>query len=108
MSLEMTIGDNPKLKAILERAKHQPKLPSSRNASKEVALELIESCRQGTAPIRGALLLSIGRDELISQIREDLLYVSKGDSKLLVVCGVFGMGKTFLLRVLQEFAHSSG
>ncbi|MFC2051277.1 BREX system ATP-binding domain-containing protein [Chloroflexota bacterium] len=104
----MTIGDNPKLKAILERAKHRPILPNSTNASREVALELIESCRQGTAPIRGALLLSIGRDDLIGQIREDLLYIAKGDSRLRIICGVFGIGKTFLLRVLQEFAHSDG
>jgi hypothetical protein len=103
-----TIGDNAKLKALVERAQRRPKLPSASDVSKEMALALVESCRQGTAPIQGALVLAVGREDLINSMKQDLIFVANGSSCLRVVNGVFGMGKTFTLRVLQEYAHREG
>lgn len=37
--------------------------------------------------------------------QQDLILVANGSSCLRVVNGIFGMGKSFTLRVLQEYAH---
>lgn len=103
-----TIGDDPKLKALLQRAQRRPKLLSAGNVAKEMALSLVESCRQGTAPIQGALVLAVGREDLFDSMNQDLILVANGSSCLRVVNGVFGMGKTFTLRVLQEYGHREG
>lgn len=103
-----TIGDDPKLRALLQRAQRQPKLPSASDVSKEMALALVESCRQGSAPIRGALVLAVGREDLFDSMKQDLISVANSSSCLRVVNGIFGMGKSFTLRVLQEYAHSRG
>lgn len=103
-----TIGDDPKLKALLQRAQRWPKLPSASDVSKEMALALVESCRQGTAPIQGALVLAVGREDLFDSMKQDLILVANGSSCLRVVNGIFGMGKSFTLRVLQEYAHREG
>lgn len=103
-----TIGDDPKLRALLQRAQRRPKLPSANDISKEMALALVESYRQGTAPIQGALILAIGREDLFDSMKQDLIPVAKGSSCLRVVNGIFGMGKSFTLRVLQEYAHREG
>jgi len=99
------IGDDPRLKAVLEKARSRPRLPSASEVPKEVALALVESCRQGTAPIQGALVLASGREDLIDSIKHDLIAVASRGSRLRVINGVFGMGKTITLRVLQEYAH---
>ncbi len=100
-----TIGDDPKLRALLQRARRRPKLPSVRDVSKEMALTLVESCRQGTAPTQGALVLAVGREDLFDSMKQDLTLVANGSSCLRVIDGIFGMGKSFTLRVLQEYAH---
>jgi len=99
------IGDDLRLKAVLEKARRRPGLPSVSGIPKEVALALIESCRQGTAPVQGSLLLAVGRGDLIDSIRRDLIDVASRGSCLRVINGVYGMGKTLTLRVLQEYAH---
>jgi len=99
------IGDDPRFKVVLEKARSRPGLPSVSGISKEMALALIESCRQGTAPVRGALLLAVGRADLIDSIKRDLINVASRGSCLRVINGVYGMGKTLTLRVLQEYAH---
>jgi len=102
------IGDDPRLKTVLEKARSRPKLPCASDMSRETALALVESCRQGTAPVQGALVLAVGREALIDSIRHDLIHVASRDSCLRVINGVFGMGKTLTLRVLQEYAHREG
>lgn len=100
-----TIGDDPKLRALLQRAQRRPKLPPVSDVSKEMALALVESCRQGTAPTQGALVLAVGREDLFDSMKQDLILVANHNSCLRVVNGIFGMGKSFTLRVLQEYAH---
>jgi len=102
------IGEDPKLKAVLEKALNRPKLPSASDMHREMALALVESCRQGTAPVQGALVLAVGREDLISCMKHDLTRVASRGSCLRVINGVFGMGKTLTLRVLQEYAHREG
>lgn len=102
------IGEDPRLKAVLEKARSRPKLPSASDIPREMALALVESCRQGTAPIQGALVLAVGREDLINFIKHDLMHVASRGSCLRVINGVFGMGKTLTLRVLQEYAHREG
>jgi len=102
------IGDDPRLKAVLEKARSRPRLPSASDIPREMALTLVESCRQGTAPIQGSLVLAVGREGLINSIKHDLIHVASRGSCLRVINGVFGMGKTITLRVLQEYAHREG
>ncbi len=102
------IGDNPKLKAVLDKARSRPKLPCASDVPRGTALALVESCRQGTAPIQGALVLAVGREDLIDSMKHDLSHVAGRGSCLRVINGVFGMGKTLTLRVLQEYAHTEG
>jgi len=83
-------------------------LPSASDISREAALALIESCRQGIAPVQRALVLAVGREDLISCMKHDLTHVASHGSCLRVINGVFGIGKTFTLRVLQEYAHTEG
>jgi len=99
------IGEDPRLKAVLEKARSRPRLPSASDIPREMALALVESCRQGTAPIQGALALAVGREDLIDSIKRDLIHVASRGSCLRVINGVFGMGKTLTLRALQEYAH---
>ncbi|MCK4402658.1 MAG: DUF2791 family P-loop domain-containing protein [Dehalococcoidia bacterium] len=99
------IGEDPRLKAVLEKARSRPKLPSASDIPREMALALVESCRQGTAPVQGALALAVGREDLIDSIKHDLIHVASRGSCLRVINGVFGIGKTLTLRVLQEYAH---
>jgi len=102
------IGDDPRLQGVLDKLRRRAELRSPTSVSKETALALVESCRQGTAPVRGALVLAVGREDLIGLIREDLIRVAARGSCLRVVNGVFGMGKTLMLRVLQEYAQGEG
>lgn len=102
------IGDDPRLKAVLEKARIRLMLQSARDISGETALALVESCRQGTAPVKGALVLAVGREDLIDSMKHDLIHVASRGSCLRIINGVFGMGKTLTLRVLQEYAHREG
>jgi len=103
-----TIGDDPKLKSVLDQARGRPELPCVKDISRATALALVECCRQGTAPIKGALILATGREQLINSIKRDLSHVSNRGSCLRVINGVFGMGKTLSMRVVQEYAHREG
>lgn len=102
------IGDDPRLRAVLDKARSRTKLPCARDVTRATALALVESCRQGTAPVRGALVLAVGREDLINSMRNDLIRVAGRGSCLRVINGVFGMGKTLTLRILQEYAHGEG
>jgi len=102
------VGDDPRLKQALDRARTRPRLPSADEVDRKTALALIESCRQGTAPTEGALTLAVGREDLLSSMRTDLVHVTGQSSRLRVINGEFGMGKTLTLRLLQEFAHGEG
>jgi len=102
------IGENPRLKAVLEKARSRAALPSASGIPSKTALALVESCRQGTAPVQGALVLAVGREDLIGSMKHDLIHVASRSSCLRVINGVFGIGKTLTLRVLQEYAHSEG
>ncbi|MBT9169094.1 MAG: hypothetical protein DDT19_02446 [Syntrophomonadaceae bacterium] len=102
------IGEDPRLRAVLEKARSRAKLPYASDVPKATALALVESCRQGTAPVQGALVLAVGREDLIDSMKHDLVHVASRGSCLRVINGVFGMGKTLTLRVLQEYAHREG
>lgn len=102
------IGENRRLKAVLEKARSRPELPSASDIPRKMALALVESSRQGTAPVQGALVLAVGREGLIDSMKHDLIHVASRSSCLRVINGVFGIGKTLTLRVLQEYAHSEG
>jgi len=102
------IGDDPRLGAVLEKARSRTKLPCASDLPKAAALALVESCRQGTAPIQGALVLAVGREDIIDSMKDDLVHVASRGSCLRVINGVFGMGKTLTLRVFQEYAHREG
>jgi hypothetical protein len=96
------------LKATLEKAMTRSMLPSTTDISRSMALALIESYRQGTAPTQGARVLAVGREDLLGDIVRDLGNIANGGSCLRVINGKFGMGKTFTLRIIQDFAHSEG
>jgi len=69
---------------------------------------IIDALRLGTAPIRGAVLLAVGRETVLEGVRRELEHVSAGNSVLRVLNGEYGMGKTLTLRVLQDYAFQRG
>lgn len=68
---------------------------------------IIDALRLGTAPVKGCLLLSVGREDLLKLIRNELRQVSDGKAVLRVLSGTWGIGKSLVLRILQEYAFEN-
>jgi len=74
---------------------------------KLLAQEIIEQLRYGSAPCRGATLLSVGREQILKEITQQLCTISKGKSSLKIINGAWGIGKSQMLYMLQERALKS-
>jgi hypothetical protein len=74
----------------------------------KTAQAIVDALRFGTAPINGAALLAVGREQLIKIIHQDLDRASTGKSSLRILNGHIGMGKTLTLRILQDYAFRLG
>lgn len=98
------IGDDPRLAGILQRAREINDNGVPRHISSDVAESIIDSCRDGVAPKSGALFIAVGREQLFLDLRNDLKLVRNGSSSLRIINGELGTGKSFLLRVIEEYA----
>ena len=92
------------LKKVAERISDQ----EAAGLNEKMAQAIVDALRFGTAPINGAALLVVGREQLIKIIRQDLDRASVGKSSLRILNGHIGMGKTLTLRILQDYAFRSG
>ena len=93
-------------RAILEEVKSTAKLLSVTPEEKQFAGRIISSLRQGVAPTEGVLRFSVGRESILHLIKQDLNFVGNGNSRLRFVNGIYGSGKTHILKILQEYAYS--
>ena len=64
----------------------------------------LEALRVGVPPPRGALELSVDREDEFLQFTDDIEKVASGNSKLVIISGSYGAGKSHLLYVLRELA----
>lgn len=102
------LGDLHQFKNKLARTRTRIELRESLVLDDRLANIVIDALRLGTAPIRGAALLVIGRESIIDGMRGELDSVSAGGSALRLLNGDYGIGKTLTLRVLQDYAFQQG
>jgi len=98
------LGDLPAFRDKLAKVRTTIELQESIKLDDRLAETIIEALRAGTAPMRGALLLLVGREDIVDCIRRELDLVFAGKSALRLLNGKVGMGKTLMLRVLQDYA----
>ena len=68
------------------------------------AQRLITSLRTGTVPAHHLRQLTVGREDLLDSLNEDLEFVSAGGSKVRLLAASYGGGKTHLLTLLRDEA----
>lgn len=95
----------PRNRAILEGVKATEKLLYVTPEEKQTAERIIFSLRQGVAPMEGVLRFSVGRESILKLIQQDLNFVRNGNSRLRLVNGIYGSGKTHILKIIQEYAY---
>jgi len=100
-----TIGDDPRLREILSELQHLIALAERARWTRSQAQTIVEALRLGVPPAGAALALTVGQERVLARISRDLDHVRHGKSRLVVLRGGYGMGKTHTLRVLQEYAH---
>jgi len=72
------------------------------------AKRVITSLRVGTVPVQQLRLFTVGRQDLLDSLKEDLEFISAGGSKVRLLAASYGGGKTHLLTLLREEALESG
>lgn len=100
-----SIFASPRNRALLEKMKERVKLLSATPEEKQLAKQIIFSLRQGVAPMEGVLRFSVGRESILKLIQQDLNFVRNGNSRLRLVNGIYGSGKTHILKIIQEYAY---
>ncbi len=76
--------------------------------SAERRREIIGALRKGTVPQRGLDFLAVGLQRFETVIAEELADVAQGSAVFKAVRGQYGVGKTFLVRWVQESAKKEG
>ncbi len=97
---------SPRNLTVLKKIKAVVELLSVTPEEKQLAERIISSLRQGIAPTEGVLRFSVGRESILKLIQQDLNFVRNGNSRLRLVNGIYGSGKTHILKILQEYAYS--
>jgi len=100
-----SIFTSPRNRVLLEKMKERVKLISATPEEKQLAEQIIFSLRQGVAPMEGVLRFSVGRESILELIQQDLNFVRNGNSRLRLVNGIYGSGKTHILKIIQEYAY---
>jgi len=72
------------------------------------AQRVITSLRVGTVPVEHLRTFTVGRQDLLDSVKEDLDFVSGGGSKVRLLAASYGGGKTHLLTLLREEALENG
>lgn len=102
------LGNMSHLRDALRQAKERTPAQKEWALDRGPAQAIIEALRFGVAPVDGASLLAVGRDELLGAVSRDLDSAYHGGSSLRILNGKIGMGKTFILRMLQDSAFRLG
>lgn len=102
--LKMTLPELRKFKELLDQ-KHLPIRSPLHELTRRDALSIIEALRTGTVPLDNITAYSVGREDLLMQVRRDLQGVANGNSMVRFINADYGQGKTHLLRLLQEIAY---
>lgn len=98
---------NSDVKEKLSEYKYLMNLNSVEPSIRKQDTEIISSLRYGVAPDKGVLKFSVGREEILHLIKQDLRYVQNGKSKLRFFNGCYGSGKTHTLYLLRELAFKN-
>lgn len=99
------VGDDPRLREILCELKSLITVAERTSWTQTEARAIVEALRMGVPPAAGALALTVGRENVLARLSQDLDHVQYGKTRVLFLAGEYGMGKTHVLRVLQEYAH---
>jgi P-loop Domain of unknown function (DUF2791) len=75
---------------------------SQNNISSFDAEQIIDTLRYGVVPSHNANAYSVGREYWLDAVTDDLIYVSKGASKLRFISAKWGGGKTHFLTLIKE------
>jgi len=102
--LKLTLPELQKLKERLDRKHLLIKSPLD-TLTRRDALSIVEALRTGTVPSDNVTAYTVGRDDLMVQVRRDLDTVASGHSMVRFVNADYGHGKTHLLHLLQEIAY---
>lgn len=94
-------------KKKLEELRYLMQICSVDHHTREESREIISALRSGVAPEKGVLRFSVGRENLLAIINEDLRHISRGHSRLRFFNGCYGSGKTHMLYILRELSFSS-
>ncbi len=98
------IEDDPRLTGTFQRVRKLNNIIVPSHISDNVAESIIDSCRNGVAPEAGALFIATGQEQLFHDLSKDLKSVTYGSSSLRIINGELGIGKSFILRIIEEFA----
>lgn len=71
------------------------------------AQRIIDSLRVGTVPTDQLKTLTVGRDDILTALRDDLDFIAAGGSKVRLISASYGGGKTHLLGLLSHAALNS-
>jgi len=71
------------------------------------ARRIIDALRRGVPAPEGTAYYSVGRDDLLERVAEDLKVVGNGRSLVRFLNADIGQGKTHMLYLLREFAFAS-
>lgn len=64
--------------------------------------EILAALRMGSVPATGLSQLTVGRERELTEIDEQLNYVSEGKSAIKFISGDFGSGKSFFCALVRE------
>jgi len=102
------LGDMAHISKALKKVSERISAQEAGGLNERTAQTIVDALRSGTAPINGAALLAVGREQLIKTIQQDLNRASIGKSSFRILNGHIGMGKTLTLRMLQDYAFRLG
>ena len=73
------------------------------------ARAIIEELRKGSVPADYIPFFSVGRENWLTFIEDDLLnYISEGGAKVRFLCGDYGDGKTHFMSIIRHIALQQG
>lgn len=105
MGSTYAIGDDPRLRQLLGELRSVIVLAETAPWTPVEARGIVEALRLGVPPAGAAAALTVGREGVLVRMARDLKYVGDGKSRLVFLRAEYGMGKTHILRVMQEYGR---
>ncbi len=94
-------------KAALKKLETTLRLVEAPDLTAAELRQVLDALRVGVPPRRGILSMTVDREAELQKFLSDVEEVSSGGSKLLLINGHYGAGKSHLLAILREFALSN-